>query len=61
MGVEELDRLFDGQIQHVGDRLVPVRDLQRLAIIPPALARLAGHEDVRQEVHLDLLDALALA
>ena len=36
-------------------------DLERLAVVAPALALLARHVDVRQEVHLDRDDAVALA
>ena len=35
-------------------------DLERLAIVALALAHLARHVDVRQEVHLDLHEAVAL-
>ena len=34
-------------------------DLQGLPVIPLSLADLAGHEDVRQEVHLDLQHTVA--
>ena len=36
-------------------------DLERLAVVPSALAHLAGHVDVGQELHLDLDDPIALA
>jgi hypothetical protein len=36
-------------------------DLQRLAVVPRALAHLARHVHVRQELHLDLDDPVALA
>ena len=61
IGVEEAQRLLDGHVEHVGDGLALVVDLQRLAVVALALAGLAGHVHVRQEVHLDLEHALALA
>ena len=43
------------------DVLALVANLQRLAVVALAAADVAGHVDVRQEVHLDLDDAVALA
>ena len=51
----------DGHVEDVGDRLALVRDFECLAVVAFAVADLAGHEDIGQEVHLDLDDALALA
>ena len=59
--LEEADRVLDRRLEDVGDRLAAVADLERLARVALPLAGLAGDEDVGQEVHLDLLDALALA
>ena len=59
--LEQRQRLIDGEIEHVGDRLAAVPDLERLAVVAAALALLARHIDVRQEVHLDRDDAVALA
>ena len=58
---EEAQRLLDGHLEHVGDRLALVADLERLAVVAPALADLARDVDVGQEVHLDLDRAVALA
>ena len=58
---EELDRLADRHLEHVGDRLALVADLERLAVVAAAVALLAGHVDVGQEVHLDLDLAVAAA
>ena len=57
----ERQRLIDGEVEDVGDRLAAVLDLQRLAVVAAALALLARHVDVGQEVHLDGDDAVALA
>ena len=56
-----MQRLLDGHVEHVGDRLVAEFDLQRFAVVARALALVAGDVDVGQEVHLDLDDAVALA
>src|SRR5713226_326907 len=60
-GLEEIDALVDRHLQHVGDRLAAEVDFQRLAVVALALADVALDVDVRQEVHLDLDDAVALA
>src|SRR6202171_1290991 len=59
--VKELGRLLDAHVEHVGDRLAAVGDLERLLVVSLALTDFAGHVDIRQEVHLDLDDAVALA
>ena len=59
--LEEVQRLLDRHVEHVGDRLALERHLQRLAVVALALADVAGDVDVGQEVHLDLDDAVALA
>ena len=58
---EELERLLDRHVEHVGDRLALEAHLERLAVVARALARLARHVDVGQEVHLDLDLPVALA
>ena len=58
---EELERLADGQVEHVGDVLALVAHLERLAVVARAVADLAGDVDVGQEVHLDADDAVARA
>ena len=59
--LEELHRVLDGQIEHVGDVLPAVADFEGLPVVSPAPTRLAFHEDVGEEVHLDAAHALALA
>src|SRR6185369_10833028 len=49
------------QVQHVRDVLALVGDLQRLSIVTLAVARLAGHINRREKIHLDLQHAVALA
>ena len=51
---EELKRLLDRHVEHVGDRLSLEADLERLLVVSLAMALLAGHVYVGQEVHLDL-------
>ncbi len=59
--LEELDRLLDRHVEHVRDRLALEAHLERLAVVALAVALLARHVDVRQEVHLDLDLAVAAA
>ena len=59
--VEEGQRLLRGHVEHVRDIFALIEDLQRLAVIPLAVADLAGDEDVRKEVHLDLHEPVAAA
>src|SRR5207244_7349794 len=58
---ERRQRLIDREIEDVRNRLPAVLDLERLAVVPASLALLARHVDVRQEMHLDRDDAVALA
>ena len=51
---EELERLLDRHLEHVGDRLALEPDVEGLAVVALAVALLARHVDVGQEVHLDL-------
>src|SRR5262249_29129272 len=59
--LEHLERLRGGHLQHVRDRVAAVVDLECLAVVALATADLAGHVDIRQELHLDLENAIALA
>ena len=56
---EEVDGLLDRHVEHLGDGLALVVHLERLAVVAGAVADLARHVDVRQEVHLDLDRAVA--
>ncbi len=58
---EEVERLGDRHLEDVRDRLALVVDLERLPVVALARADLARDVDVRQELHLDLEDAVALA
>ena len=58
---EELERLLDRQVEHLGDVLALERDVERVAVVARALAHLARHVDVGEEVHLDLDRAVARA
>ena len=59
--LKEQQGILDRHVEHLGDVLTPIGDLQGLAIVPFALAHLAWHIDIRKEVHLDLDLAVALA
>ena len=58
---EELERLLDRHLEHVGDRLPLEAHLERLPVVAAPVARLTGHVDVGEEVHLDLDLPVALA
>src|SRR5947199_1268995 len=60
-GLEEFGGFLDRHVEHVGDRLALEQHFQRLTIVTLALANVAGDVDIRQKVHLDLDDAVALA
>src|SRR5207248_10304700 len=51
--LEEIQRLRHRHIQHVGDRLSSISDLERLPAVAPPRTHLARHVDVRQQLHLD--------
>src|SRR5690606_21047283 len=57
--LEESERLVDRHVEHVGNVLSPVENIERLPIVALALADLTGDVDIRQELHLDLDDAFA--
>ena len=57
--LEEFAGLIDGHVKHVGNGLALIAHLKGLAIVPLAVADLAGHLDIRQEIHLDGLIAIA--
>ena len=59
--LEQRKRLIDGEVQHVGDRFAAIANLERLAVVPPSFALLTRDVHVRQEVHRDRDDTVALA
>ena len=61
MAGEELEGILDRHFQHFVDIPALVAHLQGLPVVAFALADVAGHIDIRQEVHFDLGDAVALA
>ncbi len=58
--VEELAGIFHRHLEDFVDVLALVLHLQRLAVVALALADVARHVDVRQEVHLHLDDPIPL-
>jgi uncharacterized protein (UPF0261 family) len=58
---EEGVRGLHRHVQDLGDVLALPLHLQRLAVVALAVAGVAGHVDVGQEVHLHLHHAVALA
>jgi len=59
--LEERERLVHGHVQCIGNARALVADLQRLSVVSPAVADLAGHIHIRQELHLDPYDSCPLA
>ena len=59
--LEELHRTVDGHIQHIGNGLAFKAHFQRLAVIAFAVAHLARHIHIWQEIHLNAFVAVALA
>ena len=57
--LKEFHRFLYGHIQHIVNGLSFVFYFQRLPIVPLALADLARHIDIREEMHLDLQDSIA--
>ena len=53
--------LLHCHVQHIINALVLIFHLQRLTVVPLALAHLAGYVYVRQEVHLNLDDSITAA
>ena len=49
-----------GQVEDLADVLPLVLNLESLTVVALPMADLAGNVDVRQEVHLDLYNAVAL-
>ena len=58
--LEVLQGILHFHIQHIGDALVLVLHLQRFIIVSCAAAHFALHPDIRQKVHFDFFQAVAL-
>src|ERR1700704_1988120 len=56
---EELRRLLTREVEHLGDVLASVRDIERVAVVARALADLTRDVHVGKKVHLDLDRAVA--
>ena len=59
--LEEVERLLDRHVEHVGDGFAAEQNFQRFAVVALAVADVAGDVDIGQKVHLDLDHAVALA
>src|SRR5258708_18598191 len=59
--LEELQGVRDREVEDIGDGLAPEVHFERFAVVAFALAHLARHEHVRQEVHLDFHESVTLA
>src|SRR5207302_4086995 len=58
--LEEIERVCHRQIEHIGDRLSFIPDLQGFPIVTPALTEFARNVDVGEEMHLDFDEPVAL-
>ena len=58
--LEERQGVLHGHLQHFVNVLALVAHVQGFAVVAFALTHIAGHVDVRQEVHLDFADPVAL-
>ena len=58
---EKYAGLLHRHVQHVGDGLVLVLDLERFTVVALALADVTGHVNIRQKVHFNRQDAAAFA
>ena len=58
--LEKLHRVVDRHVQHIGNALTFVAHFKRFAVVSLTVTLLAGHVNVRQEVHLDGFVAVAL-
>src|SRR5207244_257734 len=58
---EMLQGLLDVHFQHIFDALAFEADLERLAVEALAFANGAGHPDIGEEVHLQLVGTVAFA
>lgn len=61
IGLEEVYSLVDGHIEHVGNRLTLVADLEGLAVVAFSVADLAVDIDIGEEIHLYRTHACSLA
>jgi hypothetical protein len=58
---EDRERVFDGEVENVGDGVALELDGQGFLIVAAPVADLALHVDVGHEVHLDAALAVSLA
>ena len=59
--LEEFKRILNRHTEDFGNVLALVVHFQRFAVVTLAVANIARHVHVRQKVHLDFNDAIALA
>ncbi len=59
--LEQLQRFRGRQVQHIADRVALVSHRQRFRIVAAAAAHFAHHIHVRQKIHFDAAQSIALA
>ncbi len=58
---ENRQRVFDGHFEQIGDGIAFVAHCKRLRVVAAAAADVAGDVNVRQKIHFDAAQAVALA
>ena len=59
--LKELECILDRHVEHFGDVLAFVFNLQRFPVVAFSLTDIAGYVNIRQEVHLNFGNAITLA
>ena len=59
--LEQLQRLLDVHLEHIGDGLALELDLQRFVVVPMSLADRAGHPHIGEEIHFQAIRAVPFA
>src|SRR5262249_5077884 len=58
--LEQRQRFLNRSVQQIGDRTTLVLHRKRLAVVPSAATHIAQHVDVREKIHLDAFQPVAL-
>ena len=56
-----MERFLDGHVENVGDGIALVAHGERFGIVAATAADFAGYVHIRQKIHFDAAEAIALA